>query len=174
MRLRGIHHITGITDDIQRADEFYHAALGLRIVKKSVNQDDLRTPHWFWASYDGQSVAPHSALTLFAWAGSTYHSRGGTGQTHHIAFRARDAEEQRAFREHLLELGVDVTPVLDRVYFQSIYFRAPDGLLLEVATDGPGFLVDEAAGTLGTELKLPAWLEDSREEIAAGLMPLVG
>ncbi|MBX6365594.1 MAG: VOC family protein, partial [Gemmatimonadetes bacterium] len=172
MRLHGIHHITGITDDIARADEFYHAALGLRLVKKSVNQDDLRTPHWFWASYDGRTVAPHSALTLFGWAGSTYYSRGGAGQTHHIAFRARDAEEQLAWRDHLLAQGVDVTPVMDRVYFRSIYFRAPDGLLLEVATDGPGFLVDEPAGSLGAELKLPAWLEPSREAIAGALTPL--
>lgn len=172
MRLRGIHHITGITDDIQRADEFYHAALGLRVVKKSVNQDDLRTPHWFWASYDGRVVAPHSALTLFGWAGSSYLSRGGAGQTHHIAFRARDDEEQLAWREHLLGMGVAVSPVMERVYFRSIYFRAPDGLLLEVATDGPGFAVDEPAGALGTELKLPAWLEGGREDIEERLEPL--
>ncbi|HEX7049082.1 MAG TPA: VOC family protein [Longimicrobiales bacterium] len=172
MALRGIHHISGITDDIERAHDFYTEALGLRLVKKSVNQDDGRTPHWFWANYDGRTVEPHSTLTLFGWAGSRYYARPGAGQTHHIAFRAADEEEQRAWREHLLSLGAKVSPVMDRTYFRSIYFRAPDGLLLEIATDGPGFTVDEDPASLGRELKLPAWLEARREEIGAELAPL--
>jgi glyoxalase family protein len=145
MRLEGIHHITGITDDVGRADAFYQEALGLSVVKKTVNQDDGKTPHWFWADYDGKAVGAHSSLTLFAWPGSDYRARPGAGQTHHIAFRADDGEQQEAWRDHLLHLGVDVSPVTDRNYFTSIYFRAPDGLLLEIATDGPGFAVDEGA-----------------------------
>lgn len=172
MALQGIHHITGFTDDLDRAHDFYIEALGLRLVKKSVNQDDPNTLHYFWARYDGAEVAPHSTLTLFGWPKSTYWARAGAGQTHHIAFRARDEEEQLEWREHLLSLGVDVSPVLDRSYFRSIYFRAPDGMLLEIATDGPGFAVDEDPGALGRELKLPAWLEPHREEIARGLVPV--
>jgi glyoxalase family protein len=99
-------------------------------------------------------------------------TREGVGQTHHIAFRAGSADEQRAWRDHLQSLDIDVTPVLDRTYFTSIYFRAPDGLLLEIATDGPGFTVDEPAGSLGRELRLPSWLEPRREEILASLTPL--
>jgi len=172
MALQGIHHISGITDDIELAHEFYEAALGLRIVKKTVNQDDGVTPHWFWARYDGGQIGPHSTLTLFGWPGSDYRARGGAGQTHHIAFRAADEEEQLAWREHLLSLGVPVSPVMDRKYFKSIYFRAPDGLLLEIATDGPGFAVDEPVDALGRELKLPAWLEPQRAELEAVLTPL--
>ncbi|HEX7119355.1 MAG TPA: VOC family protein [Longimicrobiales bacterium] len=172
MSLQGIHHITGITDDIERAHEFYTAALGLRRVKQTVNQDDPGTPHHFWASYDGRAVAPHSALTLFGWRGSNYRARGGVGQTHHIAFRAKDEAEQLEWREHLLSLGVEVSPVMDRSYFRSIYFRAPDGLLLEIATDGPGFAVDEDPSALGTSLKLPPWLEAHREEIGRRLAPI--
>lgn len=172
MALEGIHHISAITDDLELAHDFYTEALGLSLVKKTVNQDDGKTPHYFWAAYDGTSVAPHSSLTFFGWPGSTYAARGGYGQTHHIAFRARDDEEQLAWREHLLGLGVDVTPVQERSYFRSIYFRAPDGLLLEIATDGPGFALDEAPDALGAELKLPPWLEDRREGIEAGLVPL--
>jgi glyoxalase family protein len=168
MALQGIHHITGITDDIERAHRFYTEALGLRLVKRSVNQDSPDMPHWFWARYDGREVAPHSSWTLFGWPGFR-RARGGAGQTHHVAFRARDEEEQLAWREHLLEQGVQVTPVLDRDYFRSIYFRAPDGLLLEIATDGPGFAVDEDVDQLGSSLKLPEWLEPEREAIAAGL-----
>ncbi len=172
MRLDGIHHITGITDDIERAGEFYEAALGLRLVKKSVNQDDRETPHWFWARYDGRSVAPHSALTLFEWKGSTHRARPGVGQTHHIAFRANGEAEQLLWRERIEALGVEVTPVLDRVYFKSIYFRAPDGLLCEIATDGPGFAVDEPDDALGQQLKLPPWLESERAGIERRLVPL--
>ena len=172
MRLEGIHHITGITDDLGRAHEFYEAALGLRLVKKTLNQDDGRTEHWFWARYDGGPVGPHSSLTLFGWPGSDRLARPGAGQTHHIAFQAADGDAQAAAREHLLEMGVEVTPVLDRTYFRSVYFRAPDGLLLEIATEGPGFDVDEPVEALGTGLKLPSWLEERRPEIEAVLTPL--
>ncbi len=172
MRLSGIHHISGLTDDLEGAGAFYQEALGLRLVKRTYNQDDARTRHFFWAVYDGREVAPHSTLTLFDWAGSTLRARPGAGQTHHIAFRAPDEETQLAMREHLLELGVQVTPVLDRKYFRSIYFHAPDGLLLEIATDGPGFAVDEPADALGRALCLPEWLEPRRAEIEAALAPV--
>ncbi|MGH7468367.1 MAG: VOC family protein, partial [Longimicrobiales bacterium] len=135
MVLQGIHHITGFTNDIIRADEFYHATLGLRLVKKSVNQDDPNTPHWFWANYDGRKVEPHSSLTLFEWKNSDYVAREGAGQTHHIAFRAHNEAEQQEWREHLLTLGLEVSPVTERAYFKSFHFHAPDGLLLEIATD---------------------------------------
>jgi glyoxalase family protein len=172
MMLQGIHHITGITDDMVRAHEFYEAALGLRLVKKTLNQDDGKTEHWFWAHYDGKAIGPHSALTLFGWPGSTHRARPGAGQTHHIAFRADSEDEQMEWREHLLGLGIEVTPVMDRQYFRSIYFQAPDGLLLEVATDGPGFAIDEEPGELGRRLQLPPWLEGRRAEIQEQLMPL--
>ena len=172
MRLEGIHHITGITDDMGRADEFYQAALGLRLVKRTFNQDDARTKHYFWADYDGESVGAHSALTLFDWPGSDYLARPGAGQTHHIAFRAKTDEDQEAWRDHLLSMGVDVSPVMERSYFRSIYFRAPDGLLLEIATDGPGFALDEDLVTLGSALKLPPWLEERRPQIESALTPL--
>jgi glyoxalase family protein len=172
MTLDGIHHITGITDDIERAGAFYEEALGLRAVKKTYNQDDAKTKHYFWARYEGGIVGPHSALTLFGWEGSRYIARPGAGQTHHIAFRAESADEQAAWREHLLGLGVDVTTVKDRTYFESIYFHAPDGLLLEIATDGPGFAVDEPAESLGRSLRLPEWLEPRRRDIERALVPL--
>ncbi|MBT8397907.1 MAG: VOC family protein, partial [Gemmatimonadetes bacterium] len=139
MELTGIHHITGITRDLHAAGEFYEAALGLRLVKKTLNQDDAKTEHFFWAHYDGKKVSPYSSLTLFGWPDSSRGTRPGAGQTHHIAFRADSEEQQLAWRDHLLGLGIQVSPVQDRSYFKSIYFRAPDGLLLEIATDGPGF-----------------------------------
>lgn len=172
MALTGLHHITGMTDDIGRASEFYEQALGLRLVKRTINQDDPDTPHWFWANYDGTRVLAGSAWTLFGWSPRHPRARGGVGQSHHVAFRAADAEEQLAWREHLLTLGLEVSPVMDRTYFTSIYFTAPDGQLLEIATDGPGFAVDEAPGSLGHHLQLPAWLEPHRPAITGALTPL--
>ena len=98
--------------------------------------------------------------------------RPGVGTVHHVAFRVPDAETQMAWRETLSEAGQHVTPQKDRQYFQSIYFREPGGVLFEIATDGPGFTADESVESLGSELKLPSWLEDDREEIRANLPPL--
>lgn len=170
MALTGLHHITGMTDDIARTSDFYEEALGLKLVKKTINQDDPDTPHWFWANYDGSRVLPGSSWTLFGWNPRSPRARHGIGQTHHVAFRTRSDDEQLAWRDHLMTIGLDVSPVMDRQYFKSIYFQAPDGQLLEIATDGPGFAVDEQE--LGSELKLPAWLEAERAAITEALGPL--
>jgi glyoxalase family protein len=172
MRLTGIHHVTGISGDLQAAGDFYEAALGLRLVKKTLNQDDGKTEHFFWANYDGQEVRSRSSLTLFGWPQSSMRARPGIGQTHHIAFRASSDEEQEAWRDHLRSLGLEVSPVQDRKYFRSIYFRDPDGQLVEIATDGPGFAVDEAQEELGRTLQLPGWLEEDRVRIQEGLGPI--
>lgn len=98
--------------------------------------------------------------------------RIGAGTIHHVAFRARDEAEQLAWRDAVLGLGFNVTPVLDRQYFRSIYFREPGGVLFEIATDPPGFAIDEAPEALGTALKLPPWLEPRRAEIERRLPPV--
>lgn len=172
MAISGIHHISAITSDVVRANEFYQSALGLRLIKRSVNQDDPSMPHHFWARYENGRVEPHSSWTLFGFPPGWHHAEGGTGQTHHVAFRAKDAEEQLAWRESLLASGVAVSPVMERTYFQSIYFHDPDGLLLEIATDGPGFSVDEDPERLGERLALPSWLEAGRSEIEKQLVSL--
>lgn len=96
----------------------------------------------------------------------------GVGTVHHIAFRVPDDETHLAVREEVAGLGYNVTPVLDRNYFRSIYFREPGGVLFEVATDPPGFAADEAAEHLGESLKLPPWLEERRGEIEEVLAPI--
>ncbi|MGQ4556807.1 VOC family protein [Halobellus sp. GM3] len=100
--------------------------------------------------------------------------RPGVGTVHHVAFRADDEAEQLAWRERLSEAGQFVTPQKDRQYFRSIYFREPGGILFEIATDGPGFAIDEPVEDLGSALKLPSWLEDDRERIEAALPSLDG
>jgi glyoxalase family protein len=87
------------------------------------------------------------------------------GTVHHIAFRVANEEEQLRVREELVARRLNVTPVIDRQYFHSIYFREPNGILFEVATDRPGFLIDESAGELGESLKLPPMYEPARAEV---------
>ena len=97
------------------------------------------------------------------------YGRMGAGSVHHIAFRAPDDGMQRAWREEIKAFPLDVTPVLDRTYFHSIYFREPGGVLFEIATDPPGFALDESIETLGEALKLPPWLEPKRTVIEKAL-----
>jgi glyoxalase family protein len=97
--------------------------------------------------------------------------RFGAGIVHHIAFCVEDEAAQLAWREHLIKAGVRVSLVKDRHYFHSIYFREPGGLLLEIATHGPGFLIDESEDQLGHSLMLPPWFEPIREKLEARLKP---
>lgn len=94
------------------------------------------------------------------------------GTIHHVAWRVSDAEEQKGWRHAVLRAGLDVTPVMDRKYFSSIYFREPGGVLFEIATDRPGFTVDEGVKDLGGRLMLPSWLEHRRGLIERALPPL--
>lgn len=100
--------------------------------------------------------------------------RVAVGTAHHIAWRTPDAEAQRAWRAEIARLGYNVTPILDRSYFRSIYFREPGGVLFEIATDLPGFAVDEPPDQLGRRLALPPWLESTRAELAKALPALQG
>ena len=96
----------------------------------------------------------------------------GAGAVHHIAFRTPTDEQQHAWRRDLVARGYRVTPVIDRMYFHSIYFHEPGGVLFEIATDPPGFIVDEAQDRLGDRLTLPHWLEPRRHELEAHLPSL--
>jgi glyoxalase family protein len=96
----------------------------------------------------------------------------GAGAIHHIAFRTNDEANQLQMRERLINKNYNVTPVIDRNYFKSIYFHEPGNVLFEIATDPPGFFVDEKTGLLSLSLKLPPWLESSRTEIEAVLQPI--
>ena len=303
-RVNGLHHITAIAGPAQENLDFYAGVLGLRLVKKSVNQDDPGTYHLFYADAEGH---PGTDLTFFPWAqmapprlghgmatevglevppGSLEYwgtrlekyatplggietrfgertlplvdphglrlalvesaarprpftpwdgspvppehqirglygaqvwerkaavterfltlvlgferlgeengwtrygfqdaagvidireapdtSRGawGVGSVHHLAWRVTDDEHQLAVREQLEEAGANATPVIDRFWFHSVYFREPGGVLFELATDGPGFAVDEDPAHLGETLVLPPWLEPARAQIDAVL-----
>ena len=99
-------------------------------------------------------------------------ARMGTGSIHHVAWQVADDTEQQKARSQLLESGTMPTPQIDRNYFHSIYFREPGGVLFEIATNGPGFTVDEPEVSLGTELKIPPQYEAQRDMIIQALTPL--
>jgi glyoxalase family protein len=299
MRSAGIHHITAIAGDPQRNLDFYSEALGLRLVKRTVNFDDPGSYHFYFGDNIG---TPGTIMTFFPWPGARRGARGSgqvttvsfavprnsmafwkerlrathviaeeiegrfgcnalrfldpdglqlelvasaneessserairgfaaptlevrnpekteklltenlgfefvaeendrrrfrgsgsnasaeidlvsseagfgqiaAGTVHHIAFRAADDDEQLKVREQLVARGLNVTPVIDRQYFHSIYFREPNGILFEIATDGPGFLIDEPADALGETLKLPPIYESKRNEIERVLPTIV-
>ncbi len=135
MALTGLHHISGITDDIERANDFYEQALGLRLVKKTVNQDDPDTRHWLWANYDGTRVLERSGWTLFGWTPRQPKARPGIGQSGVVAFRAADETALLSWRDHLRSLDLDVSAATDHGNHHAIRFTAPDGQPLAIATD---------------------------------------
>ncbi len=297
MKLEGIHHITAITADAQKNVDFYAGVLGLRLVKKTVNQDNPTVYHLFFADEQGSagsdltffefpgvpvgragngdvhrivwrvgspqsldfwaerldahdieteragetlrfsdpegldhellvatisdepliadhpevpgelalqgfhavraySGAPDASTRLlealeFEPAGEGWEARGerrggvyvydeppaerslqGAGSVHHVAW-ASTIEDHEAWRERAIAAGAQPTPVIDRFYFRSIYFREPSGVLFELATLGPGFTVDEPLEHLGEKLSLPPDYEHLRAEVEPNLRPVV-
>ena len=166
----GMHHITAIGSNIERIDAFFRGVLGLQLVKRTSNFDDPTSAHWYWGVDGGR---PGTLITYFERNPRTSPAvRMGAGQTHHFAFSVATDDEQLAWRDRLLTAGIQVSPVMDRIYFKSIYTRDPDGHIVEIATAGPGFLVDEDVDHLGDRLQLPPWLESQRADIASILRPI--
>ena len=116
----------------------------------------------------GSALGNHIDLLIDP-AGTYGHQ--GAGSVHHIAFRVKDDDSQHEWRE-LIAKHLEVTPILDRTYFHSIYFREPGGVLFELATDPPGFSFDEPLESLGEELRIPQWLESKRDLIEKRLLPI--
>jgi glyoxalase family protein len=166
----GMHHISAISSDIERTHTFFSERLGLRRVKMTSDFDQPTVPHWYWGVGEGKSG---TIITYFQHDPKTARRmRMGAGQTHHFALAVPDEETQLEWREKLVRAMLLVSPVMDRVYFKSIYTRDPDGHIIELATAGPGFPVDEPVAELGHSLKLPPWLEQNRSEIERTLKPI--
>ncbi len=119
-------------------------------------------------SADGHALGNHIDLLVDP---AAKYGRSGAGSVHHIAFRATDDAAQKEWRAEIAT-RLSVTPVLDRTYFHSIYFREPGGVLFELATDPPGFALDEPVESLGEELRIPQWLEAQRSLIERKLAPI--
>jgi glyoxalase family protein len=156
--IRGLHGVTLLLRDRAATVTLMTGLLGFVVVDEGPDRTRL-------AVGDDQ---PGHLVDLVVSADAPP-ARNGLGTVHHVAFAIGSAEEQLHLRAELVQLGYNVTPVRDRTYFQSIYFREPGGVLFEVATMSPGFTYDEPLDHLGTELKLPEWEEPNRPAIEAAL-----
>ncbi len=165
--LRGFHSVTLTEQDTEATAVLLTETLGFRPSGEQGRR--------FRFEVEGRD--PGTRVDILASPDSSY-GRISAGTVHHVAWRAADDEQQAEWLELLTGRGVGVSPVMDRQYFRSIYFREPGGVLFEIATDPPGFALDERPEELGSALKLPPWLESQRERIEAALpsveVPVVG
>jgi glyoxalase family protein len=160
--IRGFHGVTLLLDSAARTAAILTGVLGFTETAREGSVIRFKAS----GDVNGGVVDIHEA-------GEFLHGRQGAGSVHHIAFRASDDAEQRQMAEMLIgHHGLHPTEQKDRNYFRSIYFREPGGILFEIATDIPGFAVDEPVATLGRDLKLPTFLEARRKEIEAVLPQL--
>lgn len=158
MAIRGIHGVTLVVRQAAPSISFLEGVLGFREVGEVRRRTRMAV---------GDGGAGHFVEVLESEFAPE--ALNGLGTVHHVALAISDAAAQAQLRARLVEAGVQVTEVRDRQYFQSIYFREPGGILYEVATEGPGFLVDETEAELGRGLKLPPWVEPERARIEAAL-----
>jgi len=159
--VRGFHSITLNEENLERTESVLVDVLGFRLKDK---EDDRYR-------YQAEKGTGGTIVDVVSRPGSEP-GFVSVGTVHHVAFRAANDEHQEQLRREILETSLHVTSVIDRLYFHSIYFREPGGVLFEVATDPPGFTVDETIDKLGSGLALPPWLESSRTAIAKSLPPV--
>lgn len=159
--IRGLHSVTLWAKEGEATEQVLTGVLGFRELA-----EDASTRR-----YGVGDALPGRLLNLRS-IGGFGEARGGAGTVHHVAFGVTDANEQVTLRGDVLSGGLHPTEVLDRKYFQSVYFREPGGVLFELATLGPGFAVDEAPEQLGSQLTLPDRLEPERATIEANLPPI--
>ncbi|MCL6516118.1 MAG: ring-cleaving dioxygenase [Alicyclobacillus sp.] len=159
--IRGFHGVTVKVRDIGPTAAVLTELLGFRLVGQ-------RGPRYRYEVGEGGAGR---RIDVIAQEGAPY-GRNSIGTVHHIAWRVADEGELRRWRTRLMNAGLRVTDVMDRNYFKSVYFREPGGVLFELATDPPGFLIDEPEAALGTSLKLPDWLEPRRAQLEAVLPPV--
>ena len=167
-QVRGLGPIVMSVPSLGPTDAALQRILGFRPVREYPHPEDARhTVH----VYEMGEGGPHAELHVAVQPELTA-ARLGAGGVHHVAFRTPDEAEYHAWTRRLTELGVPHSGEVDRYYFRSLYFREPGGILFEIATDGPGFAVDEDVETLGEEVVLPPFLEPRREAIIANLQPI--
>ena len=149
--IRGIHHITLVAANAQRTVDFYTRVLGLRLVKQTVNFDAPESYHLYFGDETG---APGTLVTFFEWPDAPK-GHWGIGATHHFALIVETRDGLLRWKRWLVDRGVAVDGPYNRVYFESIYLTDPDGVIVEIATRGPGWGVDEPFEAWGTTLKPP-------------------
>jgi catechol 2,3-dioxygenase-like lactoylglutathione lyase family enzyme len=159
--IHGFHSATLSEEGYQKTAALLTDILGFRQVQQERNR-------FRYAVASGEQGATVDVLCV----PEEPPGRVAAGTVHHIAWRTRDDDQQREWLDEIGRLGYNVSPVMDRKYFHSIYFREPGNILFEIATDPPGFTVDEPLEQLGTKLVLPPWLERARPQLESVLPPL--
>lgn len=159
--IRGVYGVTLAERSIERTAALLGEVMGFRLMEQSSE---------LWR-FEAGSGAARARVDVLA---QPEEPRGhvAVGTVHHVAWRTPDEAEQHFWRGKVAASGIGVSAVMDRTYFRSIYFREPGGVLFEIATDPPGFTVDEPAEHLGTRLALPPWLEPQRARLEQALPPL--
>ncbi|ACU03897.1 ring-cleaving dioxygenase [Pedobacter heparinus] len=157
--VHGFHHITSTTNKMEGTAAVLTTIFGYRLAESEVNRHRFITDTVEQAAIVDLVEAPGEAIG---------HVAGGS--VHHVAFRVKDEATLMYFRDKIVEMGLNITEKIDRNYFYSLYFREPGGVLFEIATDNPGFTIDEPLAELGSNLKLPAQYESIRTEIE-GILP---
>ncbi len=167
-QVRGLGPITMSVPDIGPTELVLTQAMNMRAVRRYADTGAApHTVHVFAMGAGGAGAELHVAVQP-----DLSPARLGAGGVHHVAFRIPTEEQYHAWAERLNTLGIRSSGEIDRYYFRSLYFREPGGVLFELATDGPGFAVDEDAATLGEKVALPPFLESQRAAIVANLKPI--
>ncbi|HXQ82238.1 MAG TPA: ring-cleaving dioxygenase [Opitutaceae bacterium] len=167
-QIRGLGPIRMSVPEIKGTDQVLTGVLGMQPARTYVSGADRGSRvHVYRMAADGPAGELHVAVEP-----QLPRARPGAGGVHHVAFRTPNDQEYTGWAERLVKMGMPTSGPMDRFYFRSLYFREPNGILFEIATDGPGFATDEPLGSLGERLALPPFLEHRRREIEAGLKPL--
>jgi glyoxalase family protein len=167
-QVRGLGPILLSVPDLRPTDVILQKVLNMRPVREYPHPENPRqTVHVYEMGPGGAAAELHVAVQP-----DLPVARQGAGAVHHVAFRTPTFDEHDAWIERLREFRVPNSGLVDRYYFRSLYFREPNGILFEIASDGPGFMVDEDEATLGERVALPPFLEPQRAAIVAGLRPL--
>lgn len=173
-----LQHVNLLATTRESATLYYRDLLGFDLIGEGQNPDHpLLTDLIFTLNVvedadEADAADPMQLIVTLVDRDQVSRAVDGPGQTHHIAFAALDDAVELAWQDRLGQVGVPVSEVRDRSYFHSIYFNDPDGHLLEIATNNPGFAIDEPLDSLGERLSLPAWYEDRREQLETALAPL--
>jgi len=166
-QIRGLGPIVLNVPDLPRTERVLLEAMNMRRVRDYASPDSEHRINVYEMGEGGPAAELHVIEQKDLPA-----ARQGAGGVHHVAFRTPDEAQYHAWTARLNEIGIHNSGEIDRFYFQSLYFREPNGILFEIATDGPGFHADEPMDKLGEHLALPPFLEPRRAEIEAGLKPL--
>ena len=166
-QIRGLGPIVLNVHDLARTEQVLTGVMNMRRAREYAAPDAAAEIHVFAMGEGG----PAAELHIIEQKDSQV-ARQGAGGVHHVAFRTPDDEQYHAWARRLNELGIGNSGEIDRFYFRSLYFREPNGILFEIATDGLGFTTDEPMEMLGEKLALPPFLEPRRAEIEAGLKPI--